>query len=82
MVLLGVQVNADYLERLLAHSAFAEGRLDTGFIDRHAADLGAPPPSGQAAAHLVIAAALGCRAFRSLAFEVPEPYASIGAWRN
>jgi propionyl-CoA carboxylase alpha chain/3-methylcrotonyl-CoA carboxylase alpha subunit/acetyl-CoA/propionyl-CoA carboxylase biotin carboxyl carrier protein len=82
LVLLGVQVNTDYLARLLGHPAFHEGRLDTGFIDRHAADLTAEPPTEQAAAHLVIAAALGCRAFRALAFEVPEPYASIGAWRN
>ena len=30
----------------------------------------------------VIAAALGFRAFRDAVFAVPEPYASMGAWRN
>ena len=31
---------------------------------------------------VLIAAALGSRAFHELAFGVPEPHATIGRWRN
>ena len=80
--LLGVRINADYLHRLLSHPAFQQGQLDTGFVDDHAEALSVPGLTENEAAHLIIAGALGSRAFRSLVFDTPEPYASIGAWRN
>ena len=80
--IMGLPSNLDYLLRVARHPVFEAGELDTGFLERFAADL-APPdnadPTGVAA---VLAAALGDPAFRDLAYDVPEPHASIGRWRN
>jgi 3-methylcrotonyl-CoA carboxylase alpha subunit len=37
-----VKTNAGFLERLVGHPAFAAELIDTGFIDRHSADLALP----------------------------------------
>ena len=47
-----------------------------------AAALRAPTADHDRDARFVLAALLGDSSFRLTAFEVPEPYASIGAWRN
>ncbi|HWG79121.1 MAG TPA: acetyl/propionyl/methylcrotonyl-CoA carboxylase subunit alpha [Stellaceae bacterium] len=39
----GLATNRDFLRRILGHPAFAAGDIDTGFIDRHRAEL-IPPP--------------------------------------
>ncbi len=82
LVLLGVDHNADYLSRIFAHQAFLDGRLHTGFVVEHAATLAPAPLTDDERAALLIAAALGTDEFRQLAFDCPEPHASIGAWRN
>ena len=82
LVLLGVDHNADYLARIFAHDAFLAGRLHTGFIVEHAASLQPAPLTAEARAAGLIAAALATDEFRQLAFDCPEPHASIGAWRN
>lgn len=81
-VLLGVDHNADYLARIFAHEAFLAGELHTGFVVEHAESLAAAPLSAAERAAVLIAAALGTDEFRQLAFDCPEPHASIGAWRN
>jgi len=81
-VLLGVPTNLDYLLRIVRHPAFLAGRLHTGFLTQHAQDLTPPPDDTPVAIAGLIAAALGDRAFRDLAFGIPEPHASIGFWRN
>ncbi|HEY1438337.1 MAG TPA: acetyl/propionyl/methylcrotonyl-CoA carboxylase subunit alpha [Casimicrobiaceae bacterium] len=45
----GVTTNIAFLQRVVAHPAFANARLDTGLIARHQAELLAPPaaPSSQ-----------------------------------
>jgi 3-methylcrotonyl-CoA carboxylase alpha subunit len=45
----GVTTNISFLQRVVAHPAFATARLDTGLIARHQAELFAPPaaPSSQ-----------------------------------
>jgi len=40
----GLATNRDFLLRILRHPAFVEGDFDTGFIDRHRAEL-IPPPA-------------------------------------
>ena len=81
LVLLGVPTNIDYLTRLLRSPAFLSGRLHTGFLAEHAAALAAvPAPADEQAA--LLAALLAQPEFRRAAFEVPEPHASIGSWRN
>ena len=39
----GVTTNISFLQRVVAHPDFANGRLDTGLIGRHQAELLAPP---------------------------------------
>ena len=53
----GVTTNISFLQRVVAHPAFAEARLDTGLISRHHAELFAPaePPSPR----VLAAAAIG-----------------------
>jgi acetyl/propionyl-CoA carboxylase alpha subunit len=80
--LLGVKTNIDYLARVLNHPAFRAGDLDTGFIKQHAAELATPALAPEDLHAAVIAAALGFREFRDIAFGAPEPHASIGRWRN
>jgi len=82
LVILGVPVNADYLGRVLHHPAFLAGRLHTGFLTEHAAALTAPAVPAEIEAALLAVAALGDKDFRRSAFDVPEPHATIGAWRN
>ncbi|MBK6658786.1 MAG: ATP-grasp domain-containing protein [Proteobacteria bacterium] len=81
-VLLGVSNNIDYLGTVLRHAAFRAGQLHTGFITEHAADLAPAALDDTDRAALLIAAALGVSDFRRLVYETPEPYASIGGWRN
>jgi len=42
--IVGVATNVAFLQRVIAHDAFATGRLDTGLIARHHAELFPPPP--------------------------------------
>ncbi|MFI9563628.1 acetyl/propionyl/methylcrotonyl-CoA carboxylase subunit alpha [Streptomyces rishiriensis] len=59
-VTLGVQTNAGFLRRLLAHPAVVAGELDTGLVEREAASLVTAdvPPDVYAAAALLRQAAL------------------------
>ncbi|MEM7540632.1 MAG: biotin carboxylase N-terminal domain-containing protein [Pseudomonadota bacterium] len=82
LVLLGVANNADYLSQVLAHPAFAAGELHTGFVVDHADSLAPAPLADLDKAAVLIAAALGDEQFSRLVYETPEPYASIGHWRN
>jgi 3-methylcrotonyl-CoA carboxylase alpha subunit len=52
----GVATNIAFLERVVAHEAFASGRLDTGLIDRHRAALF--PPADATPPRALLAAAL------------------------
>ena len=82
LVLLGVRTNGDYLARVLRHPAFLAGQLHTGFVAEHATELTAPPLPPEIETALLAAAALEDSDFRRSVFAVPEPHASIGAWRN
>lgn len=79
-VMLGVTINAHFLGRVLAHPAFQAGATDTGFLERHKADLKPTDwTEDERRALVAVAAAVG-RETRANA--LPEPYASMGAWRN
>ena len=78
--ILGVTINNDFLSRVLHHAAFARGETDTGFLERHKADLtqaGLTLTEQQ----MVLAAAASATPDISMT-TIPEPYASMGAWRN
>jgi len=81
-VILGCTTNAGWLARVLDHPEFRAGRVETGFLPRHAAALAAPPLADDERAVVLAAAALTDRDFRERLAAVPEPFASIGAWRN
>ncbi|MFP4475272.1 MAG: acetyl/propionyl/methylcrotonyl-CoA carboxylase subunit alpha [Desulfatibacillaceae bacterium] len=81
-LVLGVTTNQDYLARILEHPDFAAGRVHTGFIPDHVDDLRAPPLEARERDLLLAAAALASREWNDPAFEPPEPYLTIGEWRN
>ncbi|WP_369223419.1 biotin carboxylase N-terminal domain-containing protein [Streptomyces sp. R39] len=64
----GPTTNRDLLVRSLRHEEFAAARMDTGFYDRHLAELTPPAPDP----HALLAAALADAHGRS----------RFGAWRN
>jgi acetyl-CoA carboxylase biotin carboxylase subunit len=53
----GIKTNLAFHRRVMRHPAFLRGEYDTGFIERHKADLLQPPPDGETAALAAIAAA-------------------------
>ncbi len=81
-LVLGVATNTDYLKRILSHSAFTAGQIDTGFIPRYAEDLKPRALTREQRDLLLAAAVLGSREFTDATLKVPEPYATIGSWRN
>jgi 3-methylcrotonyl-CoA carboxylase alpha subunit len=84
----GVATNIALLERIVAHAAFASGRLHTGLIDAHRDELLAPPAAAPADA--LIAAALAEHAvlatsYREAAAASADPYSPwqlADAWWN
>ena len=78
--MLGVTINNDFLARVLQHPAFAQGETDTGFLERHR-DALAPAALTDGERHALLAVAASAAPDRA-ARTVPEPYASMGAWRN
>jgi len=81
-VILGCQTNAAFLERVLGHHGFAAGEVETGFASRHADALAEPPIGEDEQLAILATAALVHPDFVEHARSVPEPFASIGAWRN
>src|SRR5688572_26245078 len=79
--LLGVTTNLGFLERVVRHPAFLAGETDTGFIERHRADL--LPAAGDVPLEALVAAA--ARVFlderRDAAGLAPSPWNDTGGWR-
>jgi 3-methylcrotonyl-CoA carboxylase alpha subunit len=79
--ILGVKTNLAFLERVVRHPAYLQGATDTGFIERHRADL--IPASGEAPLEALVAAA--ARVFldeRTTAASLsPSPWNDTGGWR-
>jgi propionyl-CoA carboxylase alpha chain/3-methylcrotonyl-CoA carboxylase alpha subunit/acetyl-CoA/propionyl-CoA carboxylase biotin carboxyl carrier protein len=82
LTILGVATNVDFLSRVIASEPFRAGVLHTGFIEEHATALAPPRIAPHLHAAVTAAVALGDAEFRRAAFETPEPYASIGGFRN
>jgi acetyl/propionyl-CoA carboxylase alpha subunit len=80
-VLLGTVTNTAFLERVLGHPAFGAGETHTGFLADHADELAARAPDADAERCLVAAAALASPRFDAR-LSVPEPLASMGAWKT
>jgi propionyl-CoA carboxylase alpha chain/3-methylcrotonyl-CoA carboxylase alpha subunit/acetyl-CoA/propionyl-CoA carboxylase biotin carboxyl carrier protein len=82
LVILGLRTNIDYLIRVLQTPAFRDGALHTGFVTEHADALAPAAVDERLQDRVLIAAALGQRAFRDAIAGVAEPYASMAGWRN
>jgi propionyl-CoA carboxylase alpha chain/3-methylcrotonyl-CoA carboxylase alpha subunit/acetyl-CoA/propionyl-CoA carboxylase biotin carboxyl carrier protein len=82
LALLGVPNNIDYLTRIMSNPEFLAGRLHTGFLAQEAAGLASPEAAPDEELAAILAAAFTDVDFKRIAHEVPEPYASIGFWRN
>jgi propionyl-CoA carboxylase alpha chain/3-methylcrotonyl-CoA carboxylase alpha subunit/acetyl-CoA/propionyl-CoA carboxylase biotin carboxyl carrier protein len=80
LVVLGVATNTDHLARLIASEPFQRGDVHTQLIADH--PLPPSPAAPELAAAVQIAAALADPEVRRAAFAIPEPYASIGGFRN
>jgi acetyl-CoA/propionyl-CoA carboxylase biotin carboxyl carrier protein len=79
-VMLGVTINAHFLGRVLSHPAFQAGATDTGFLERHKAELRPTEwTEDEIRALLAVATTVGRD---PQAKGLPEPYASMGAWHN
>jgi acetyl-CoA/propionyl-CoA carboxylase biotin carboxyl carrier protein len=81
-VLLGCETNTAFLRRLVAHQAFADGQIHTGFLDAHPEIAAEPALSDDTRAKLLAIAALSQRSVRDAADKVPPLYAAMGGWRN
>jgi hypothetical protein len=66
----------------MGNAQFLAGKLHTGFLAEQAEDLASRPIAPDLELAAMLAAAFTDIDFRRLAYDVPEPYASIGFWRN
>ena len=82
LTLLGVPNNIDYLTRIMGNAAFLSGKLHTGFLTQEAERLASPALTEEEELAAILAAAFTDVDFKRIASEIPEPYASIGFWRN
>ncbi len=84
----GVTTNAALLERVVAHDAFANARLDTGLIETNRDSLLAPPAAANAQA--LVAAALAefsglcdaAQASAAASADPNSPWNDVDAWWN
>jgi acetyl-CoA carboxylase biotin carboxylase subunit len=79
---LGIRTNIPFLIRLLDHPEFREGRLDTGFIDRHIDALIGPRkvPSEAIAAAAVASAPRAAPFQQTAGAPGVEPWSALGNW--
>jgi 3-methylcrotonyl-CoA carboxylase alpha subunit len=83
IVIAGPRVNTPFLTRLVEHPQFQAGRFDTGFIDRHLAELLHTDPDDEARAIARTAALLVGRERRRLAaVEAVLAPPSRAGWRD
>ncbi|APV51250.1 3-methylcrotonyl-CoA carboxylase [Betaproteobacteria bacterium GR16-43] len=79
--ILGVKTNLAFLERVVRHPAFLAGETDTGFIERHRADL--LPSASEVPLEALVAAA--ARVFldeqQARADAPSSPWNDTGGWR-
>jgi 3-methylcrotonyl-CoA carboxylase alpha subunit len=79
--ILGVKTNLAFLERVVTHPAFVAGNTDTGFIERHRAEL--LPTAGDVPIEALVSAA--ARVFldeqQAAAAAPPSPWNDTGGWR-
>jgi acetyl-CoA carboxylase biotin carboxylase subunit len=84
--ILGVRTNVPFLLRLLSHPDFLSATIDTGFLDREAASLIAPPATETTLRALAVAASLagavpGPAGPTATGATAPhDPWSALGDW--
>jgi 3-methylcrotonyl-CoA carboxylase alpha subunit len=81
MEILGVRTNLAFLERVVAHPAFLAGDTDTGFIERHRAQLVPPPGGVPAEAVIACAARVFMDELAAVRSAQPSPWNDTTGWR-
>jgi len=78
----GLATNRAFLRAVAGHAAFAAGDVDTGFIERHKADL-IPAAAAPSDAALAVAALETLRRWRarSITAEADDPWCVVDGWR-
>jgi 3-methylcrotonyl-CoA carboxylase alpha subunit len=79
--LLGVKTNLAFLERVLGHPAFLAGDTDTGFIERHRAELLPAKVVVPIEALVAAAARIFLDQQAATATAAPSPWNDTGGWR-
>src|SRR5258706_4786260 len=77
--ILGVKTNLAFLERVVRHPAYLAGDTDTGFIERHRADL--LPPQSEVPTQALVVAASHVFLDERAASAGASPWADTGGWR-
>ena len=79
----GIRTNLPFHRQVMRHPAFIAGEYDTGFIERHKAELVPPPADAEAAALAAVAAAAqAARATPESASELDLSRTDPSAWRQ
>ena len=78
----GIRTNLAFHCQVMRHSAFAAGEYDTGFIDRHKAELCPPEPDAATADLAAVAAALAAREAGGGGGELDLGRGEISRWRR
>jgi acetyl/propionyl-CoA carboxylase alpha subunit len=82
-VVLGVTTNLSRLQAIAGHPAFAAGELHTGFVAEHLAGDRAPSePPPEAVAAALAALRPGAPTAPHPNGRVPDPWETLGAWRQ
>jgi 3-methylcrotonyl-CoA carboxylase alpha subunit len=79
--ILGVKTNLAFLERVAHHPAFLAGETDTGFIERHRAQLLPPAANVPLEALVACASKVFLDEQRAFADAPPSPWNDTGGWR-
>ena len=80
--ILGLPTNIAFLQKVVQCTPFIEGFLTTGFISENMDDLSLTEVAESTIDAAMIIAALSKQEFYQSAYHMPEPYASMGGWRN
>jgi acetyl-CoA carboxylase, biotin carboxylase subunit len=78
---LGITTTLPFFERVLRHPAFVSGDIDTGFIERHLAELCSAPSDEDRDMAVVAAAVRALRDRQSARAQGPVPAGATSAWR-
>ncbi len=85
--ILGLRTNLSFLQALIAHPVFVAGQIDTGFLDRHLAELSpadapVPPEVIAAAAWHASLGGAPTPATAAAALASSDPFDTIRGWRG